>query len=177
MEERLTMNPNEFIEASGLSMSAVFVPQSQSRNAKAKEPTINWRVTITKGAQSLTTDYMQGCAHLPHYQPKWARTLWYSEAVRDACESGRSRLVDGPRAVAHYSHKNLTAPKLADVLYSLVMDSAAIDHPTFESWADDYGYDTDSRSDEAIWRACVAIALQLRQMIDLDAAREAFQDY
>ena len=44
-------------------------------------------------------------------------------------------------------------PQAADALDSLKADaSSAADD--FESWADDYGYDTDSRKAYATWEAC-----------------------
>jgi len=48
-------------------------------------------------------------------------------------------------------------PKLHDVLYALASDAnefCAPDVPAFEQWADNYGYDTDSRKAEKTYRAC-----------------------
>jgi hypothetical protein len=167
-----------FVESSGITMKAEFVPQSKSRNAGEKSPSINWGVTITNGRVSLTTDYMQGIAHLPHYQHRFANKLFYDEAVRDACETGRSRLIPGNVAVGpSVLIPKLQPPSLDDVLYSLVLDADVINYATFEEWANEFGYDPDSRAAEAIYRSCLEIALKLRQLIDLDAAREAFQEY
>jgi hypothetical protein len=45
-------------------------------------------------------------------------------------------------------------PGLADVLETLAMDASGIEHgPDFEEWAQEYGYDADSRSAERIYRA------------------------
>jgi hypothetical protein len=69
---------------------------------------------------------------------------------------------------------------VADVLASLVMDSSAIDYSTYEEWAGDCGHDPDSRKGEAIYRACLEIALKLRNGLGeagLAALREAAQDY
>lgn len=79
-----------FTDSSGLTYSAQFVPQSQSRNAGDKQPSINWRVTISKGNAILTTDYTQGCAHLPHYSQQFSKLAVYDDAVRHACETGKS---------------------------------------------------------------------------------------
>ena len=71
-------------------------------------------------------------------------------------------------------------PKMQDVIYSLVADSTAIDHGSFESWCDDYGYDTDSRKAESIYRACVKIGLKMRLMFGesgLASLHTLFQDY
>jgi hypothetical protein len=174
-----------FADASGIEYRAEFVPQSRSRNAKEKSPSLNWRVTLTKNGHSIETDYMQGCAHIPHYSHQFSRLAVYDDAVRRACECGKSELRPGQKngydaagAGSVFARtKPIPAPTLVEVLYSLVMDSDAIDYPRFEEWADNIGYDRDSRSAEKIYRACLEIGLALRGMIDLDKAREAFQDY
>jgi hypothetical protein len=59
-------------------------------------------------------------------------------------------------------------------------DSEVIDHPNFESWASEIGYDADSRKAESIYRACLEIALKLRSALGdrgLKELREACQDY
>ena len=160
-----------FADASGIEFSAAFVPQSRSRNRDEKNPSLNWRVTLTKGAQSLTTDYMQGCGHLPGYSFRESRKVDYANAVREACEEGKYFRI--PRRFS----QRIKPPALVDVLYSLIMDADAINYACFGEWAESYGYDTDSRSAEKIYRQCLELALKLRSMIDLDAAREAFEDF
>lgn len=71
-------------------------------------------------------------------------------------------------------------PDPVDVFYSLTMDSSVLDSAGFESWAEDCGYDTDSRKAESIYRACLDIALKLRGAIGesgFAALQETFQDY
>tara|TARA_R110000796_G_scaffold242533_3_gene364638 strand:+ start:809 stop:1477 length:669 start_codon:yes stop_codon:yes gene_type:complete len=71
-------------------------------------------------------------------------------------------------------------PNAVDVLYSLVMDSAVLDSGGFEDWAADYGYDSDSRAAETIFKACIDLALKMRAAFGPDGMAEletAFQDY
>lgn len=71
-------------------------------------------------------------------------------------------------------------PDSLDVIYSLLRDGDAIDSPTYESWAEGNGYDTDSRKGESIYRACLEIGLKLRAALGeagLEKLRTAFQDY
>lgn len=71
-------------------------------------------------------------------------------------------------------------PDPVDILYSLAMDSDVLNYGTFEDWASEFGYDTDSRSAESVYRACLEIALKIRVAIGedgLERLREAFQDY
>ena len=157
----------EYVNSLDLDYKAEFVPMSQSRNADEKYPsglpmpTLNWRVTVGP----ITTDYMQGIAHMPGYKYTSRLTVLEHETQLQAAEKGRT------------ARGKIPAPSLTDVLYSLVMDSEAIDYPAFKDWADTFGYDSDSRSAEKTYRACLEIALKLRQVIDLDDAREAFADY
>lgn len=169
------------VDALGLEYKAEFIPFSKSRNAKkAVKPgdySLNWRVTVGKGRNSLTTDYMQGIAHIPGYKETWSGRLSVDEfdRIKQACENGtmigRSRFI---------TNTKITMPKLHDVMYALAMDASAIDHASFEEWANEYGYSPDSREAEKIYKQCLDIALKLRAMIGdegLNTLREASQDY
>jgi hypothetical protein len=169
------------VEALGLEYRAEFVPFSKSRNAK-KQPakpgdySLNWKITINKGARSLTTDYMQGIAHIPGYTQRWSGRLSVDEFenIKAACESGRSG------RVGFLQGRLIPAPELHDVMYSLAMDAGALDAGSFEEWAGDYGYEPDSRSAEKLYRECLKIALELRAMIGEDGLqklRDASQNY
>jgi hypothetical protein len=71
-------------------------------------------------------------------------------------------------------------PDPADVLYSLVMDSAVLDSGGFEDWAADYGYGTDSRQAETVYKECLEIALKMRVAIGesgLGMLQDVFEDY
>lgn len=173
--------PQTAIEALGLTVSAVFVPQSQSRNAKeVKTPSdlsLNWRVTVSRnGRPVIETDYMQGIGHAPAYKAS-ARALGHAnsllrfEALKKEAETGRH---------SQGFARPLPSPTVADVLYSLCCDAGALDYASFEDWAPDFGYSEDSREAERIYRACLEIALKLRNAIGeagLEQLREAFQDY
>ena len=164
-----------FTESCGLEYVAEFVPWKFSRNCGEKNPTINWRITLKKGAHVLTCDYSQGVGHLPGYNHGKSRLAVYDDAVRAACNSGKWGIGEG--GFPSMFTKPIPPPKLTDVLYSLVMDSDAMEYDTFEDWAGNCGYDQDSRSAEKIYNLCRKIGSKLRRMIDLPAAREAFQDY
>lgn len=160
-----------WVDSLELDYKAVFVPQSQSRNKDEKQRSLNWRVSLGP----LTTDYMQGIGHVPGYKFNQRRTLEVVTRENVAAERGRY-FPDTARSF-HVGGKPIPAPELDDVLYCLISDASVLDYATFEEWADDFGYDTDSRKAEQIYRDCLALALQLRSFIDLDAAREAFKDY
>ncbi len=170
------------VKALGLSITAKFVPFSQSRHKKEKHPSLNWDVTLLRNDKEIvTTPYMAGSGHCP------ANTV-SNKVERDhriifECETGmRSTGVNflGARQpeVRHRSEK--INPNMLDVLYCLVSDSSVLDCPSFEDWASELGYDTDSRKAENIYATCLGNSLKLRAAIGEDGLqklREAFQDY
>lgn len=166
-------NVNALAHSLGLDMRAEFVPFSQSRNAKPRagqdKPwrSLNWRVTLTRGGRDvLSTDYSQGEAHCPAHKAtadrfdKWQR----GQAIEIEIETGkRAAAYSGEKP--HATAKPIPAPDLADILHSLALDSDALDYATYDDWAACLGYDPDSRSGEATYRACLEIALKMRAAI------------
>ena len=60
-------------------------------------------------------------------------------------------------------------PTAADVLYCLCSDATSVENASsFEDWCADFGYDTDSRSAERIYKACERIAAKLRRLLGDD---------
>lgn len=55
-------------------------------------------------------------------------------------------------------------PNAHDVLESLLSDASSADQ-SFEDWCGDYGYDTDSRKAERMYRAVVAQTAKLRRFL------------
>ena len=59
-------------------------------------------------------------------------------------------------------------PEVGDVLESLKMDASEFQGdtvPMFEEWARNYGYDTDSRKAERVYRACRSFTWRLRAFL------------
>lgn len=57
-------------------------------------------------------------------------------------------------------------PTVADVLSCVAMDSAGFENsPRFVEWADEMGYDTDSRKAEATFHAVRRQAVELRELL------------
>lgn len=170
----------------GLTIRAEFVPFSQSRNKAEKNPSLNWRVTLARaGRDILTTDYMAGSAHCPSYGKPvpqgWELSAkrWQPDVIAWECENGKQgRFHHWARGFRGGDTPIL--PKAEDVIASLVLDSSVLDFSTYESWASDFGYDPDSRKGEAIYRACLEIALKMRSGLGeagLAKLAEAAQDY
>ncbi len=150
------------LAAASVTLSFEFVPLSKSRNAATadKQPTINWRVTLSRPGRSWSTDYSQGYGHLP-WPPRGEYRLSQTcimgwRMIQDSCEHGRA---------PGFGAGKLAPPTAAEVMYALTMDARAIDCGCFEDWANECGYDTDSRSAEATYKACLETALQLRAIL------------
>ena len=61
-------------------------------------------------------------------------------------------------------------PTLAGVLDCLASDASGVDNAqSFEDWASEYGYDTDSRKAEKIYNICVQQAQELKALLGQDA--------
>lgn len=172
---------NQFVESLNLEYMATFVPFSMSRSAKpiksVSDYSINWKVFLKKGYKHLETDYMQGIGHLPkNMQPKGSNRLSLAEekTLLHGVEHGKMAI--GYRL----GTRNLPKPDLLDILYCLVMDADVLNCSSFEEWADNFGYDTDSRNALKTYEACLENALALRAMIGNDALEklsELYSDY
>ena len=61
-------------------------------------------------------------------------------------------------------------PTLAEVLDCLASDASGVDNAqSFEDWASEYGYDTDSRKAECTYRICEKQAQELKALLGRDA--------
>ncbi len=181
----------QVLERLGLTLQAEYIPWTSSphnkpdRDGKPATPGLSWRVSLVKRIPVLTTNYFQGAGHTPN---GWSNVKsHYLHLIKMSIfETGRYP-VSTPEVlnktyntIFNPKTQPLPEPKLIDVMYCLVSDSSVIDHPNFESWADDYGYDTDSREAEQTYRQCLDIALQLRSILGndvLEELKELFQDY
>lgn len=165
------------LESLKLTISAQFIPFSQSRNKAEKHKTLNWKVTVQRnGRDVMTTDYSAGAAHCPSYKQGNSVAIMLAN---HECETGRKAkvyLTGKP-----YSPNGATIlPDPVDVFHSLSMDSNVLDAGGFENWASDLGFDPDSRNAESIYRACLDNALKLRAAIGESGMTElqsAFEDF
>ena len=137
--------------------------EGREEGGTSKYPQIHWRVSLhaSEGAPAVWSGiYSQGIGHHPLYK-QGDRSVDRHEAIMRSLESGKYN----PQLYTYARFVPLPAPSERDVLQSLALDASALDHPTFESWAGDYGYDTDSRKAEATYRACISIGLALRSLL------------
>lgn len=69
-------------------------------------------------------------------------------------------------------------PELAEVLDSIASDVSGLEDGeiSFEEWAANYGYDSDSRKAESIFHACEVEALQLRTLLGEKRMRQLIEE-
>jgi hypothetical protein len=159
---------NDYIESLGLEYKATFVPFHESRNRAEKNLSINWEIVLKKGDHTMKVDYSQGIGHIPKDRQDFGE--------HNKREAEQQYSWHGKYYVRNKLIK-VKPPSLADVLYSLALDSEAIDY-TFEEWCGNLGYDSDSRKAESIYKSCLKEAIELKQLVpDLNQLREMFQDY
>lgn len=180
------MTPTEALAHLGLSISATFVPLSQSRHATSWE-SLNWKVTTSRnGKPFITTDYAQGSAHCQAHKGVFIFNSGKPDAhakrkaIAAECETGREHRQFFAGATMLKTGAPLPPPKAEDVLYSLMMDAGVLDCSDFADWCGVYGYNADSIKARATYDACLADALKLRAAVGEDGLRilaEAFQDY
>ena len=74
-----------------------------------------------------------------------------------------------------YGH-NGQEPTADDVLYCLVSDSDCMDYD-FEEWAENLGYDPDSRKAEKTFKVCKRQSAKLIKFIDSEEDMEALREW
>jgi hypothetical protein len=73
----------------------------------------------------------------------------------------------------------ISEPIVDDVIYSLLMDNISSNHTNFEDWAEEMGYDTDSRKAEQTYRNCLESGHKIRMLLgdDIEYFEEKYEDY
>lgn len=184
-QERL----DQFVKDNKIELKTQFVPFSFSRDAgkvdiaeekdklfKAVGLTLNWKVTLSGNKKNVTTEYSKGIGHLgydwlsPYYKIKTVdQANQANSLLLDAVEKGLSY---NTKTVAQFEGRGLKVrsddfpiPTITDILQGMVLDSSSLDHPTFESWADEMGGNPDSRSEEKIYNKCKEISYRFLKVV------------
>lgn len=153
----------------GITADIQFVPRSKSKEPKAEW--INWLAKFfIKGRPMIESEYRQGIGHIvgfKHDTQSRIKSIAWAETLDLILETGKIR------AWEHTGYRwSLKTPSAVDVFACLLSDSDAIDHADYEEWAGNLGYDPDSRSGEAIYRACLKIGLTIRSALGEPAFSE-----
>ena len=92
-----------------------------------------------------------------YLHPNWSKLKYRSEM---------ESLISTPRGVKYKSFMKFRweRPTIETILCSLQLDSGG-ELCNFEDWADEYGYDPDSRHAYKVWESCVNTRKQMRTFL------------
>lgn len=132
-------------------------------------------VKLEHNGQTFETEYIAGCAHRHYPHCEIAGPGNYKKGAAIKFNSGRysvDELAQRRRTVPN-------VPTLADVMNCIVSDAQSVaDGQDFKSFAEEFGYDEDSRTAEKCFRGCRDSYFALVRMgADFDGLAELFQDY
>ena len=189
------MTPQEkldsFVKENEIELKNTFVPHSFSRNAtkvdinnwnknkinllREKDLSLNWKISIKGNNHAFSTDYSKGIGHLGY---EWLNSSHQIKLLRDveranslifeAVENGNAyniNTVSKFNADTMRQKKSFPAPTIHEILESLSLDASVFEYPTFESWANDMGFDSNSRKDEKIYNDCKKIAVDFLKVV------------
>jgi hypothetical protein len=164
----------EFAEKRDVTMTATYVGLRAEKGTEGKPwHHFEWSVQLHHGSASYTATYRSGVAHCQRVPygigAKGPLEPVTHDVARALKPHGKVTLSD----VEGYVRP--TAPELAEVLQSLASDaSGALNAGTFEAWASDYGYDSDSRKAEKIYEACKGVHFELSRLLGLELCAELY---
>lgn len=145
-----------------------FIPLSQSRCSNEVHPNVNYRLSLTKGGRTLEIDWSEG---IGHYNLKTnSRGNYYAVDVENLVEYGTTKTTLNARPNLHPAFKVKPKSPLEEILCCLQFDWEVINY-SFEEWADNFGYDSDSRSAEKIYNQCLQSAQNAIQSWGLDTVQ------
>ena len=163
-----------FADAHGVTMRAEFVPFSRSHHADGKGPgdggkpwlSLNWKVTLAKaGRDFVTVDYSSGSGNAPASKAGKLALIHSgmpeasarAELIAWECEHGKPGRWFGYGSTIMGDSKRPILPDIADILSSLSSNASVLDCGTFEEWAADLGYDSDSRLPDSLGFAGIGV--------------------
>lgn len=175
-----------------------FVPQSKSRNKDEERPSLNWEGRFYKGGNFVRSEvpfkFSQGVGFVPNtpqnmwdqnghrklYEQEVAQTGRYIKTKLPTLSNGKIDWWACHNKRPGLTETNLPKPKMAEILWALIMDSDVLGYACFEDWADELGYNSDSRTAEKIYNDCLRTGLQLQALLgaeDLVQFRILFSQY
>lgn len=164
----------ESLAALGFSLTVTSGPKGEVHE---DWPCIAFKVRLNyKGHPVLETDYSLGVGYVT-IPKRWedqpnnltADEICAFNALRNNPHAQLKDKTLHASFAAKLAKAQKVTPQLADVMHSLMMDGEAyFDAATFEDWAANCSYDTDSRKAEAIYRKCDEIGRQLARGIPSD---------
>lgn len=131
-----------------------------------------WSVVFTTDNKREDFDYFTGLGHR-----KWDKPHSAKKILLHGTKSYNYTYQDlGKPGTVHYEQMARTnlkpvVPHIAGVLYSLVMDSDALEHD-YEDWCDNLGFDADSRKALETFLQCQKLGKQLQSIFSRDVLEQ-----
>lgn len=152
-------------------IEATYVPPTDLKGWYENGTMLKYTVAVYyKGRHVVTTPYSMGLGHIPGWVHK-RLVMAEDSAIQAVLKSGKGSLYrdcDG-KGILCYKSGPPILPAVADVVGCLATDGSALDYASFEDWASNYGYDTDSRKAEGIYRQCLDTGLRLKSAMGAEA--------
>lgn len=153
-----------------LGLTATISPHGVRAMSKDESPMCAWIVTFTnaKTGRSENFDYFTGYGCGPDWSEQWLSRNY--QEVANVPKHKRYSIADKALLcrISHaHNFKAKWKPDAIEILNAIARDGDALEC-TFEDWAADYGYDSDSRKAESIYRACQENALRLKKILSTD---------
>ena len=169
----------DIVPTLGVTIASTRATSNPHMDDDPKSPMYHWTVTLTRGRATMTLAYSCGAAHrewVPRNEWRGVSPADYETATKCPPTKGGRGVVGGPEtmwlAAMRKDWTRPTPPTLTDVMGCLCADASGYDSArTFEEWAGEYGYDTDSRKAESTYRTIGEQAKQLRHLLGDDYAR------
>ena len=138
---------------------------------------IDYSVTISRSGKSCRVDYHTGVGWVEKSSNgKWNGTRAEQNVTYDPV---KKTIIKTRRSCGYIFTENanlgndkyrILQPSVGDILHCLRLDAQTLeDSNDFESWADELGFNPDSRKDERIYLACVTQTRELRGVIGHEA--------
>lgn len=113
--------------------------------------------TLSMVARSIPTESMPSQDDSNWEHDSWEITLTFQ---------GRSMTLKFHTGSGHRRNGQPTPPNIGDILSSVALDaSSVLNARSFEDWAGDFGYDSDSRKAEAMFKACTEQTEELHELL------------
>lgn len=131
---------------------------------------INYYVTLTKGSQFMTTYFSTGLGWIETISGRPATSVKFDKKNRRFLKRGPTGWLYDTNCDSLFSRYRIRKPTLADIIDSLAVDAQTTENvKTFEEWARELGYDTDSRKAEAIYNRVCYLAVAFQNLLGNEA--------
>ena len=184
----------------GLTVRCIFVPRSMSED---RDESVHWKVGVGSSTNQIgvSMDYVEGTWGLPDELGSCARTAEVIKAIAEIVETGTCanprrfednnnlRLEFGMWVVAPWAPRGtklrpgmlkLSLPDPVDIIWTLVQSTDALNYRNFECWSSAYGFDSDSRRAEKVYKKQVSLATAFLGLVGNDGLsklQEAYEEY